>query len=155
MSESNASTAAPPAAVLNLDQAVFTSAKTRRSDGYQLAARTAGMSAADCTALARWSPSHDSLVEGAQRSVNFFPLPSGAFCLSLTTADGAEHSGRRGARHYTHCLIGSAADLATVDNDPWALFAAALRDDLFAVDETLPERLPQVQLTIEEERADV
>ncbi|MGB6043258.1 MAG: hypothetical protein WBF93_08900 [Pirellulales bacterium] len=151
MSANNASTASPTLPVVRLDQAVFTSARTRRSDGYQLVARSQGMSAEDQAALARWGPSHDSLIEDAERSINFFPLPSGAFCLSLTTAGGAEHSGRRGARHYTHCLVCSAADLAVVDNNPWALFAAAFRDDLFAVGDSVPESLPPVEIPIDAE----
>ena len=61
-----------------VEQAIFTSAETGRSAGYQLVARSPGVAEADARELAVWCPSHDSLLElGEPLSVNFHPLQIG------------------------------------------------------------------------------
>src|SRR5690554_4688658 len=90
-----------------IEQAVFTSARTDRAEGYQLVARSPGVVEEDAREISVWCPSHDSLFEdGADAvSVNFFHLPSGAYCISKSEPAGAEYSGRRGAQVYTQCLV--------------------------------------------------
>jgi hypothetical protein len=148
MPENEQATIAPTLAVARLGQAVFTSARTVRSNGYQLVGHSQDVDQRDCTELIRWGPSHDSLAAGASRSVNYFPLPSGAYCLSQTVAHGAEHSRRGGVRCYTHCLVCGTEDLEIVAYDPWLLFAAAERAGLFACWERVPQRLPTVELPL-------
>jgi hypothetical protein len=131
-----------------LDQAVFASTRTAWSDGYHVAARSHGVDPQDCRALARWGPSHDALVAGASRSVNFHALPSGKLCLSVTVASGIERSHRGGSGCHTHCLIFPSEALAAVEYHPWPLFAAAERAGIFRVREPLSELLPCVELPV-------
>lgn len=110
-----------------IEQAVFTSAKTQRAEGYQLVARSAGLSDADARELAVWGPSHDSLIErpGLRASTNFFPLSSGAYCVSRTVAAGAEYSGRGGEVVHTRFLVVPPNVLARFANNPFTLLRAA------------------------------
>jgi len=112
---------------LLIHQAIFSSAQTDRQAGYQLLGSSEGAAAADLRELSVWGPSHDSLLpEAGGSSTNFHHLPSGAYCVSLTTAAGAEYSGRGGARIHTHCLIVPAEVLARFSNNPFAVLKAAM-----------------------------
>ncbi len=131
-----------------VEQAIFTSAVTDRSAGYQVVARSPGVCEADARELAVWCPSHDSLLECGPEAVsdNFHPLPSGAFCVSRTTPAGWEYSGRGGHRIYTHCLIVPPEVLARFANNPFAIIRAAAAGGLFTVYEQLPSRLEPILL---------
>jgi hypothetical protein len=109
-----------------IEQAIFTSAKTENSAGYQILAASPGIVEHDRRELVAWGPSHDSLSDAGPdaESVNFFPLPSGSFCLSRTIAAGWEYSGRGGRRIYTHCLVVSSAVLRQFANHPLELLDA-------------------------------
>jgi hypothetical protein len=126
-----------------IEQAVFTSARTDRSAGYQLAGRSPGVCEADARELVTWCPSHDSLLEAGPdaASFNFHPLPSGAYCASRSVPAGAEQSRRGGARVYTQCLIVPPDVLARFANNPFALFRAALANGSLRVFDEVPERL--------------
>ena len=78
-----------------VEQAIFTSVETDRQSGCQVVASSPGVCNADVCELAIWKPSRDSMHDtGADaESFNFHPLPSGAYCLSHTTATGWEHGG--------------------------------------------------------------
>src|SRR6186713_3173742 len=80
----------------NIEQAVYTSARTTRGEGYHLVARSPGISDADARAMSTWSPSHDGLLPDVleKRSINFFLLPSGRFCISRSLVDGEDYSQR-------------------------------------------------------------
>ncbi|HVA49465.1 MAG TPA: hypothetical protein VNH11_24070 [Pirellulales bacterium] len=110
-----------------VEQAIFTSADTGRRDGYQLVATSPGVDEADLRALASRGPSHDSLWETGDdaMSVNCYALPSGCYCVSKTTPAGQEHSGRRGPRVYTQCLVVGRELLADFANNALALLNAA------------------------------
>lgn len=131
-----------------VEQAIFTSAETGRSAGYQLVARSPGVAEADARELAVWCPSHDSLLElGAEAlSINFHPLPSGAYCVSRTTAAGWEYSGRGGHRVYTHCLVVAPEVLARFANNPFAVLRAAVASGAMEVHQRVPERLEPLSL---------
>jgi len=132
----------------DVEQAIFTSAETDRAVGYQVVARSPGVSDDDARQLAVWGPSHDSLLELGPDAVslNFFPLPSGAYCISRTTPAGWEYSGRGGHRIYTHCLIVSAEVLGRFGNNPFALARAAMAAGTLEVHPRIPARLEPVVL---------
>jgi hypothetical protein len=113
---------------MNLDQAIFTSARSSNFEGYHLVAASEGVSDADRRALAVWGPSHGALRSEANESgsVNFFRLPGGDYCVSKTWHAGAEYSHRNGARVYTHCLIASAEIMARFSNNPFLVLRAAV-----------------------------
>ncbi len=131
-----------------IEQAVFTSARTERADGYQLVARSPGVTEEDAREISVWGPSHDSLFEeGADAvSVNFHRLPSGAYCLSKSEPAGAEYSGRRGAQVYTQCLVVSPEQLARYANNPFALLTAAFAQGSLRICEELPKELEPFRL---------
>ncbi len=131
-----------------IEQAVFTSARTDRAAGYQLVARSLGVTEQDAREISVWGPSHDSLFEdGADAvSVNFFRLPSGAYCVSKTEPAGGEYSGRRGAQVYTQCLVVSPDALARFGNNPFALLTAALAQGSLRIFDELPKDLEPFKL---------
>jgi hypothetical protein len=109
-----------------VEQAIFTSARTQRLDGYQLVVTTEGISAEDCQSLTQWCPAHDSLSERSAQatSVNFHPLPSGNYCISRTMMAGAEYSGRGGACIFTQCFVMSPKTLGKFSNNPFRVLEA-------------------------------
>ena len=131
-----------------IEQAIFTSARTERFDGYQVAATSPGVVEADARALAAWGPSHDALLDTSPDGVsfNFHPLPSGAHCVSRTTAAGPEYSGRGGLRVYTQCLIVPADVLARFANNPFAVLRAAFAAGVIKTHQNIPARLEPVNL---------
>lgn len=110
-----------------VEQAIFTSVETDRETGYRVVASSAGLCEADVHELSVWEPSHDSMLNMGPEaeSINFHPLPSGAYCISRTTPTGSEHGGRQ--RAFTHCLIVSTEVLARFANHPLA-FARTVSD---------------------------
>ena len=131
-----------------IEQAVFTSAMTERAAGYQVVATSPGVCEEDVRELAVWGPSHDSLLDSSPNavSINFHPLPSGAFCVSRTTPAGWEYSGRGGARVYTQCLLVPPAVLARFANNPFAVLRASLASGKVRVYEDVPPRLEAFRL---------
>ena len=131
-----------------IEQAVFTSAETDRSAGYQVVATSPGVREVDARELAVWGASHDALLAGAPNAVsfNFHPLPSGAYCVSRTTPAGWEYSGRGGMRVYTQCLIVPPDTLARFANNPFALLRAALTNGSLHLYENVPDHLSPIEL---------
>ncbi len=131
-----------------IEQAVFTSADTDRTQGYQLVGRSAGLTEPDAHELALWGPSHDSLLErsGDPTSTNFHQLASGSYCVSRTTLAGAEFSGRGGARVYTHFLIVPPGVLARFGNNPFAILRAAMATGALGPRDEFAGELPQLRL---------
>ena len=126
-----------------IEQAVFTSAQTDRLAGYQLVGQSPGISDEDAAALSAFGPSHDALLEPGPEpgSINFHALPSGAFCISRTTAAGWEYSGRGGQRIYTQSLVVPPVVLERFANNPFALLRAAMGCGAICVYDRVPERL--------------
>lgn len=133
---------------MQLEQAVFTSRATSRALGYQLVARSPGIAEEDARALSSWGPSHDALNESATESgsINFFPLPSGARCLSQTMLAGAEYSGRGGPLVYTQILVVDRGGLGRFANNPLALLTAATARGAIAIRDDLPAQLEPLTL---------
>src|SRR5690606_6262616 len=109
------------------DQAIFTSIDSPRGGGYQLAAKSEGISLAEARELSAWGPSHDSLWETdeAAGSCNFHRLQSGRLAISRSIHGAAEYSGRGGRSVYTHYLVLSADDFARWDSNPFDVLRAA------------------------------
>lgn len=132
-----------------IEQAVFTSAVTNRAAGYQLVATSPGVCDADARELAVWSPSHDALLDAGPNgmSINFHPLPSGAYCISRTTASGWEYSSRGGARVYTQCLLVPPQVLLKMANNPFAVMKAALAGGWIRTYDEVPAHLDPFRLS--------
>ena len=133
---------------MQIEQAIFTSARTARAVGYQVVAASSGIGPADLEEIAVWSPSHDSLVERgpSAASTNFWRLTSGNYCVSRTTTSGGEYSGRVGPRVYTQCLIPSIDVLSKFANNPFALLRAAMVQGALEVYDDPPRQLEPIKL---------
>lgn len=109
-----------------IEQAVFTSCHGAGRNGYQLAAISPGVRTGDVQALSGWGPAHDALRgdDLATRSVQFHPLPSGAWCVARTSYQGAEYSGRGGGRVFTHSLIVPPVTFRRFANHPFRILDA-------------------------------
>jgi hypothetical protein len=132
---------------VQIEQAIFTSAKTDRAQGYQLLSRSPQLDDADARELSLWAPSHGSLLDEPRQdtSANFFQLASGAYCVSRTTRAGAEYSGR-GEVIYTQFLVVPPEVLARFANNPFAILRAAAASGGLCVLEDVPESLPPLTL---------
>ncbi len=131
-----------------IEQAIFTSARTPRFDGYQLVVASPGVSTQEACELARWGPTHDSLWDDSPNgaSVNFRQLQTGTYCLSWTTRGGAEYSRRGGDRIHTHCWLVPPEVFHRFCGNPLKLFdAISANTGLHATDD-IPKTLEPLTL---------
>jgi hypothetical protein len=130
-----------------IEQAIFTSAQSDHAVGYHLVARSPGVEEKDARELTIWGPSHESLESSDTTavSVNFFRLPSGAYCVSKTQIAGEEYSGR-GLRTYTNCLVVPAEVLLRFANNPFAILRATWAKGLLRVCDAIPPQMVPFQL---------
>ncbi len=130
-----------------IEQAVFTSARSRGRDGYHLVATSPGVTLPDARELAVWGPTHDSLSEHcpASGSINYHRLASGAYCVSRTVAAGSEYS-KRGLRVYTQSLLVPPAVMARFAFDPFRVMEAASASGFLDILDVVPERLEPTRL---------
>lgn len=133
---------------MNIQQAIFASARTASGSGYQLVARSPGILELDAQELAVWGPSHDALWDpsGHAASVNYFPLPGGAVCVSKTAAAGAEYSGRGGQHVVTQCFVLERDQFARFSNNPFALLKALTAQGAVAAVTQPGAKLPTISL---------
>jgi hypothetical protein len=131
-----------------IEQAIFTSAHASGRGGYQLVAQSPGVDETDLRELSARGPAHGSLWESGDDavSVNFFPLPSGAYCISKTTPARQESSGRDGLAIYTQCLVAGQQTLASFSNNALALLGAAFAQGYLRVLENIPDDLEPFRL---------
>lgn len=133
---------------VTVEQAIFTSARTSRLDGYQLVAISPGVTNEDARELAAWGPAHDALIVDDQHesSTNFHPLGPHKFCVARTMLGGAEYSGRRGRRVYTQSLIVKSSDFVRFHNNPFELLIAALAQEEVKPRDNYPDDLLPLRL---------
>lgn len=133
---------------MRIPQAIFTSLRGQRLSGYQLAATSEGIGEDLARELNVWGPAHDSLLDetAEESSVNFHPLGTEHFCLSLTSSGGAEYSGRAGARIYTQMFVLPREALARFDNNPFLILRAIESAGRAAVYDEMPQRLRSIPL---------
>jgi hypothetical protein len=133
---------------MRIEQAIFTSVRGERMEGYQLAACSSGVDAAQAKELSAWGPAHESLLrdEPGATSVNFHLLRSGMGCLSKTTLAGAEYSGRHGGRVYTQLFLIPREGLDRFASNPFQLLRALTAGAKIRVCAEIPPRLPSLPL---------
>jgi hypothetical protein len=109
-----------------VEQAIFTSTCSDRTAGYQLVARSPGISGDDARELTVWGPSHDSLLSSGSepQSVNYHRLASGTHCVSRTVLAGQEYSHRRGDLVHTHYLLVDDEAMRRFAHSPFNLLRA-------------------------------
>lgn len=108
---------------MRIPHAIFTSLRSERLEGYQLAARSEEVSEELARELNTWGPAHDSLLDehSLEPSINFHPLSANYYCLSVTRSAGAEYSGRAGGRIYTQMFLLSPEALDRFGNNPFLI----------------------------------
>ncbi len=133
---------------MRLEQAIFTSVRSERLDGYQLAARSSGVTEELAKELTGWGPAHDSMWvnEPGATSVNCHGLSDSRVCISLTTLSGAEYSGRGGGRVYTQMLVLPREGLAKFAGDPFLVLRALAASGRMFVYDQVPKDLPTIPL---------
>lgn len=129
-------------------QAIFTSVRSGRNEGYQLAAVSSGVSSEQERELSQWGPGHDSLYElpPGTPCASFHPLQSGGFCLSLSMLSGREYSGRAGQRVYTRSYLLSAETLERFANHPFRVMEALVAGGHVDVLDPVPRQLDAIPL---------
>lgn len=132
------------------EQAIFTSISRQGRAGYHVVARSPGVTDAEASSLATWSPSHGALVvdEANRASVNFHPLSSGRCALSRTCEGAPEYSGRGGRQVYTHALILDTSALKRAATQPLAVYRGALALGYFTFRSEPVTHLKPVELSL-------
>lgn len=133
---------------MHVDQAIFTSVQNGRVQGYQLAARSAGVDDRLAQALIRWGPSHAALcgVDPTAESINFHLVCNGRFALSRTVYGGPEYSDRGGFQLHTQFVIFDGEYLSKYDYNPVALFRLARTEGGLQWSPGFSPQLPPVQI---------
>ena len=133
---------------MQVEQAVFTSARTNRMCGYHVVARSAGIGEEIAGRLFAWGPTQASLADPDwdASSLNFFPLIDPWFAVGRTVYGGPEYSNRGGRQVVTVTLVLSRQQLAGYDNNPLTLARTARALGHLRLLAAIPERLPTVDL---------
>jgi hypothetical protein len=133
---------------MRLEQAIFTSVRSERLDGYQLAARSGGVSEELAKELTSWGPAHDSLwlTHPGATSINFHSLGGDCFCVSQTTLSGAEYSGRGGGRVYTQMIVLPREGLIKFGGDPFHVLRALVASGRMMIYDSVPRELTTIPL---------
>ena len=133
---------------MQLEQAIFTSARTRHAQGYHLTSRSPGITDQVAQALSQWSPSHGGLIESNidAVSLNYFPLPSNCGVLARSVYGGPEYSDRGGLQIVTRMLVFHREQLADYSNSPLILARLALALGQLRLSSNLNQVLEPVEL---------
>ncbi|MCA9169935.1 MAG: hypothetical protein KDB23_19805 [Planctomycetales bacterium] len=131
-----------------VEQAVFTSARSRKSQGYHLVAASQGLDENVLRALIKWGPSHASLTSSAANaeSFNYHALTDNWQAVSRTVYGGPEYSRRGGLQVFTHYLLLRTEQWAGYDNNPMALARTAQLLGHLRLHIVTHDVLPQVEL---------
>jgi hypothetical protein len=131
-----------------VEQAIFTSVRSGRNEGYQIAATSPGVTSDEQRELAKWGPAHDSLYDAgpAAESCSFHRLESGLYCLSRTVSAGREYSGRGGCRVYTQSFLLPHALLARFHHHPLRILEALVVSGRATVLSPVPDHLDPVPI---------
>jgi hypothetical protein len=132
------------------EQAIFTSIRGTRLDGYQLAATSPGITVELAKELTSWGPAHDSLYDPplAPYSVAWFPLSGQRHCLAVTQPTPGEYSGRQGPRIYTHLIVLLDSVAERLANPAWQIFRALHGAGRFLVRDPLSPRLERCPINV-------
>src|SRR5262245_21384533 len=134
---------------MRIPQAIFTSVRGKRLDGYQLAARSEEVDDDLARDLQAWGPAHDSLLHARDgiESINFHPLAAGKwYVLSRTVCSGAEYSGRAGGRVYTQMFLLPPEGLARFANNPFLVLRALRAAGRLVVYDDVPDAVRSLRL---------
>ena len=132
--------------VIELDQAIFTSAESIMSQGYRVVAHTPRITAEEKKTIATSSPSHGSLCDKSDDAagISFYPLPTGRYCVARSCYAGQEQTGRGGRRVLTHVFVLDDGQMSAFTWNPLSVLRALQERQAFE----LPDRLPDTLETV-------
>ncbi len=131
---------------LNVEQAIFTSVRGARNEGYQLAAASPAIDDTTRRELTQWGPAHDALQPRSRTAVAFFRLQDGRFAISKTQVAGEEYSGRGGPRLYTQFFVLPQELLQRFSFQPFRVLEALVAAGRLQVFDPIPETLEPFRL---------
>ena len=113
---------------MQVEQAIFTSARSLHASGYHLTARSRGIDDGLAQTISPWGPSHASLVseEFDASSLNFFPVGNDRFALSRSVYGGHEYSQRGEFQIVSIIIVFHREQLAGYSDNPIALAQTVL-----------------------------
>lgn len=131
-----------------VEQAIFTSARTQRHQGYQLVARSPGVNEELVQFLSRWGPSHGALAGGDvdATSLNYIPADPDWAIISRTLHGGPEYSGRGALQVVTLILVLKRKQLAGYKDNPVTLARTAKLLGHLWLRDSFSEKLPTIVL---------
>jgi hypothetical protein len=131
-----------------VEQAIFTSVRSRKSQGYHLVGASSGLDDEAVRLLGKWGPSHASLLssEVDAESFNYHPVNARWHAVSRTVHGGPEYSGRGGLQVFTHFLLVRPDQWEGYDNNPLALARTAQALGYLRLHRFSNESLPSIQL---------
>ncbi len=114
-------------ATLHVEQAIFSSDNNERMLGYQLVARSAGITNEQARELTRWSPSHGAILDPRMdaQCLIAFPMGGERIAIGRTMYGLPEYSGRGGNQTVTQYLITTRQHLAGYQNNVWKFWLVA------------------------------
>ncbi|MGD9126649.1 MAG: hypothetical protein PVH19_04650 [Planctomycetia bacterium] len=123
--------------------------KTEKPNRYGVIAASPNVDLADIEAIADWSPRAEDMLDTSSAGVsfNFYPLPSGSYCISRSTMHGWEYG--TGSPHfaYTQCLIVPRSKFVSFANDPFAVLRAAIAGGIFEIQHHTSQELEPLRLS--------
>ena len=133
---------------MEVNQAIFTSTRSRKSQGYHVVAISSGVDQELLRQLHVWGPSHASLLsdETNAESLNFHPLSDKRYAVSRTVYGGPEYSGRGGFQVFTRYLILHEDQLQGYAFNALEFAYTALALGALRLTMSLPDRLSTVDL---------
>lgn len=113
-------------AILECEQAVFTSTPSPMGRGYRLVSASSGVTPDEKREIVQRAPSHGNLCDAGPDAAGLacFSLTGGRWCVMSSWHCELEHTGRGGHRVHTHALFLTPAEFARISYDALALVTA-------------------------------
>ncbi len=133
---------------MQIEQAIFTSTRSRKSQGYHVVAVSAGITEPVSRSLATWGPSHSALLsdEPDAESLNYHAVGSDWLAVSRTVHGGPEYSGRGGFEVFTHFLLFRPEQLQGYHNNPLQFARTAQALGYLRFQANVADSLPSIDL---------
>jgi len=131
-----------------VEQAVFTSAQTRQTQGYHLVSRSPGIDESDAQELIRWSPTHAGLMDDGldADSINFFRISDRWVVLSRSIYGVPEYSGRGGFQIVTYIVLLRPEQMAGYRNNAMVLASTLLSRGLLRFQSHTSSQLERLEI---------
>lgn len=142
---------------ISAGQAVFTSSQGSAGRGYHLVARSPKVCGSVASYLARWGPTHGSLLteERDGSCINYTPIGSEWAAVSRTLYGGPEYSRRGSHQVVTVVLAMRQEQFVGYDNNPFTLARTAMLLGYLRFSAKLSTHLADVRLPAEPPQAAV